>query len=494
MVKFGKMNDGNLGSPWPFAKLNPFWKVGILLFCLLLFIRIFYDFNGLFGQDPHEYYRFHNDLKYWLSSGEKPAPFFWPVFYSMLGALIAFPFPDSPIVLQLISMLSLIGTLYFTCKTIQFYFPQTKKTALLYSFLLIGLSPYLIRAGLQIGTDSIGTFACTASLYFILQYGKQANWKWWLGACFAMTAAFFSRYAGAVVLFVPGIYFLVSMLKQQKWFHLILGPGLPALIYILTFAVKNGEVKTGLTDHNFIALMSLKNFFLSDFHTEEGITQNMFPNLIYAFQHFFHPGYLLLGLPLLGISLVKLKKLNLTKLWLPLASILIYGLFLALIPRQNPRFLLLTLPFVVVCLFPAFLWFRENTRLNKNLVNFALGLLVLLQVGLGMYSLRKFAALNHLEKEVAEGLNTYPKERIFTFILDAALPNYGVENEMVNMYFEDMDLPMQGDLCLFNPLEFKDQWKGSQLLKNWNFIQNNYQLEEKQEFSQGWKLFAIKNS
>ncbi|MCW8823527.1 MAG: hypothetical protein OQK63_05540, partial [Ignavibacteriaceae bacterium] len=83
-------------------KLLPFILPSIIFLVLL----IFFKFNGLYGQDSHEYYRYSKDIIKFLTGGPLPANFHWPVLYPLFGAILSFVIPDPLLCLQLISFVS----------------------------------------------------------------------------------------------------------------------------------------------------------------------------------------------------------------------------------------------------------------------------------------------------------------------------------------------------------------------------------------------------
>ena len=63
------------------------WTVGLA--GAWLAVRIATGFDGLSGQDPYEYARFGEALRFWLLSGADPGLFFWPVLYPLAGGALS---------------------------------------------------------------------------------------------------------------------------------------------------------------------------------------------------------------------------------------------------------------------------------------------------------------------------------------------------------------------------------------------------------------------
>ena len=82
-----------------------FYWITILIGMPIFFImyRIL-NFNGLYGQDAHEYYRYSLALANFLTGGPDTEPFFWPVLYPAIGAILSIVFPNI-LSLQILSLL-----------------------------------------------------------------------------------------------------------------------------------------------------------------------------------------------------------------------------------------------------------------------------------------------------------------------------------------------------------------------------------------------------
>lgn len=76
----------------------------------LLGFRFLIDFNGLYGQDSHEYLRYTCRLLDFWTSGSNPGDYFWPMNYPFYGSFLALIIHPVVFALQLLSMLSLVFT------------------------------------------------------------------------------------------------------------------------------------------------------------------------------------------------------------------------------------------------------------------------------------------------------------------------------------------------------------------------------------------------
>ena len=95
-----------------------YWITPILL---MVGLAGFFGFNGLYGQDSHEYLRFATD---WKASGLDRvlvSDFQWPVGYPLLGILLSYLGVPLMWSLNIISLLAAVGVLIYTNKIIVWF-------------------------------------------------------------------------------------------------------------------------------------------------------------------------------------------------------------------------------------------------------------------------------------------------------------------------------------------------------------------------------------
>ena len=117
----------------------------ILISPILFFIiaHFVFGFNGLYGQDSHEYYRYSKAITNFFKTGSSPGDYFWPVYYPILGSFFGFVIGNL-FSLQFISSLSLSGSLYFLFKIMKEIFGEQKNLSL-YILITFLLSPFVFR-------------------------------------------------------------------------------------------------------------------------------------------------------------------------------------------------------------------------------------------------------------------------------------------------------------------------------------------------------------
>jgi hypothetical protein len=269
----------------------------------------------------------------------------------------------------------------------------------------------------------------------------------------------------------------------------LLGLLIAAVCFIPHLLIK-GAHATEFIGHQWLQSWSFKNWFLSEFTTIDGHQNYRLPNLLYGFSNFYYPGFFFMGIFFL-FFLQKKDFHQRDKFVLP-ASFLLYALFLAGIPFQNMRFLLLTFPIAIVLMFPLFHRFRRKILIKDRFLWSFTALVVLIQSVLIYKYSSGIYRTNQVEKEVAHTVLSFSNRPIYTFAIDGALKCYGVDgDDIINMWYSQLDSVKISALVLFNEHKFKQQWKEMNPMINWEFIRNEYKLNELKLLPNNWMLFQI---
>ena len=323
----------------------------ILLSPVLFFLiaRFVTGFNGLYGQDSHEYYRYSRAITNFFETGNSPGDYFWPVYYPILGSILGFVVGNL-FSLQFISALSLSGSLYFLFRIMKEIFIK-KQNISVYILITFLLSPLVFRNSLVVMSDLLTIFFITGSFYFFIDYLHKTEYKQLIFFSVFFTLAILTRYAAVVVLVIPAVVIIHQIVKNRKYSHLLISFAVVIILSTPHILIREaGSIE--FLRHSWLQDWSLTNFFKNSFITTEGTQHYRFPNLIYVFSSLFFPTYLVFGLVLLVLSERNLPK---NRFWLiSVFIVLLNAFFLAGIPFQNQRYLLLSYPFVVISLFPGF--------------------------------------------------------------------------------------------------------------------------------------------
>ncbi|ASS47599.1 MAG: hypothetical protein A3D31_17380 [Candidatus Fluviicola riflensis] len=458
-----------------------------LWLCLLLPVLLLFsgtlviDFNGLYGQDSHTYLSFAKQLKTEWLTGNKTTSFFWPKGYSASGAALSFTGLSVLWALRVISLLSLIGSLFMARSIIHFVWNKDGSL-----FLLLGAVTqiYFVRAGFLVMSDMLTTFLILTTIYAYLRFLKESSVHRLLAVFLFATLAFFTRYACVPLLLIPVGHTVIHWLKKQTVVvRLIMLTGLTGLAVVFIYWNNNLLVESAYRLGNW----SLGNFFAMEFVSRDGVATNTVPNVLYIFGNFLHPGFLSTGLLLLPFY----RSLDRKSIHLLLIAG-IYLLFLAGIETQNYRFLVISHFIVVIALFPAFDSFFLWLKKRKLAVLLVIGVL-LFNTAFGVYSFRKTLAAHRLEKEIAMAVKAEVNhETIYSFYVDQSFPSYGINNWVRNFFMADYDTFEKGALVVFNEAQFKNQWKNHRVMRNWNQLKQSYDLDTLRTLTGNWQIYRIR--
>lgn len=438
------------------------------------------NFNGLYGQDSHEYLRFAKNIKNSISGNEVLTTLFWPKLYPIIGAIIGLTGLPMIAVMQGISIIAFIGTILILKKIIALVY---EKDATIY--LLIGAitQVYFLRGGFLVMSDMISCFFITCTLYFFHKsQHKRTVYNVGFIILFALFA-FFTRYASAIILLPVITFSMVQFIRQlpnlTRWIVLISGSCIAIFIIYL-----NNHF---LVESSFrISEWSVKNFFSKELIGRDGVSMHTVPNGLYIFGNFFHFGYLSIGVLLLPFyGKINVKRIETT-------SILIYLLFIGGLATQNYRFLLILHPFVLILLFPAFIALWQWLQQHKLSAVFIMGVLIF-NCCFFMYSFSKTLQAHHIERMIVKEIKRLNSDApIYSFYVDQSFASYGINNQVYNFYYQEYDTFEKNALVVFNEGAFKDQWKGHPVMNNWNRLHDNYSLDTLVKLQSNWRIYRVK--
>lgn len=460
----------------------------IFLVSLIIFV-IAVGFNGLYGQDSYEYLRFTNSLSLFYKTGTPTGDFFWPLMYPILGSFLSCVLKPV-IALQIISIISFVGAAIYVDKTIELVYASESKYKKVFVFLVFLLAPYLLRASLVVMSDMLAVFFLAGAYYYMVKYRVFLQGRYFFMFIALAMAAIATRYASFVLLIVPGLFIKTDFLKHFRW-KAFIASGIVSVLIALPHFLLRSKAPLAFLGHDWITGWSPANFFKNSFFTADGHEQYPVYNILYVFYNLFHPAYCFAGVVLMLLSIKHFKR---SKMLIPGVSILLYALFLAGIPLQNLRFLLLSFPLVVIVLYEGFkelmdyLVEKGNFSSPKKITVYVL--IALIQLTLFYRVFMPFYHDNKIEEQVAEEVLKYPGIPIYTFSIDGALKAYGANNKIISMYNTKLDSVKGQKLVLFNEAEFADEWKGQPPMLNWQYLQQKYLLTKVKDLPDGWTLYT----
>ncbi len=471
------------------SKINPDVVLLTIPLIVTVLLRIL-GFDGMVGQDSYayvDYARFlFNDASAWRWQVE----FVWPSGYLWLGVILSFTGLPIPLSLQLISCLSLSGTLIMVRRILLDIYPNADRRLMLGYLLLFGVfSPYFLRSAMLTTPDVLAVFFVVAGLYWIGQYLKENSFQDLLLGTVMLSYVPYVRYASIVFSISLAIMVMIRWFRKgsdRKHLVVLLIPIVSLLISIF-YTHDFDKMSSNLAGK----FWSVKNYFSSSFATTEGHTDHMLPNIIYVFYPLIHYGFTLIGLPLFLILLHSGNRRN-EYYRLILVCYLTYALFLAGISDQNPRFLLPMVPLVLILSFYGFMKVLSSPFVIK-FEKVAWVLFFTGQIFLSGLTFRAIFQRNAIEQEIQNALSRteYGTKTLYSFDIDVSLVSRGIPFSVINLWTEPLDSFEKGALVLFNEERLAQQWKDNNPMINWNRLRDKHHLKEVDEFSDHWKLYQI---
>lgn len=467
----------------------------LLLFAGIALLAWVLHFNGLYGQDAHEYLRQSREIVQHLTTGQTAAPAFvstdFASGYPIAGAVFRFFTGDAILGLQVVSWLSFAISVWLL-ERILFVLTHGSRadSRLIFSLLGLALAPYFLRAGLSVMTDSLGLAMALAAFYFALRWVEHERGMDAVGAAVFIVLAVSVRIGLAGLLLplaVAVVYFLV---ERGKWRWLVASGLAGGLLFLPHFWLAQ-DVVAHPFQHSDLH-WSVGNFFRRSFSTENGLSTYWAPNILYLFFPLIHPGFCLV---ISGLFLLAKR----TDWALPAKKVLLccigcYLLLLGGLPHQNMRFLLPVYALVLLLLFPA--WDRMycyGLYFFRRLTWTILGVTLFCQVFFSVKTLRPTLQRNHLETTIAESIKSVlpAGATVYGFDLDIAMKSYLPDIQFVNLWERRYSTFQEGSFMLFNEPALRPQWDGLNPMLNWDFATANYAVDPVKNLPDGWVLYQI---
>lgn len=455
---------------------------------MLLVLRVGWGFNGLYGQDAHEYFRFATAIREWMLGGPHPGSFFWPVTYPLLVALVSLLTGTVSTAAQAVSALALGFSALAIRKLLMRLNPTqaTAANAFVWAFGL--LAPYMLRAGTVVMSDMLAVAFVSWALWFAVAWWKSPSTLRYTAFAALTVMAISTRYQAAIVLFVPHLVLGWLLLKQRKFVQL-----LPALVLCAVLAVphvyfqQSNALSAG--NHYGLQLWSAAHWFQRTFEGPDGVLAFTYPNLLFTLSSLAWPGTISLGVVLLFFA--RRVDWQQAALRVALMAFLVNALFLAGVPFQNTRHLLLAMPLAAVLLFPAFArlvhWLPWPMAKRLFLPTLLLG-----QLALCVWAMRPTVASCIEQQQITLAIHARSDDApVYTFAMEMALETYNVPNPVRNIYHELYEEFEIGGLLLVNNRQFAPIFEGRNPMLNWQAANKQHQLELLQAWDSGWELYRI---
>lgn len=462
-------------------------KYFLLFFPIAVFLFFYYylNFDGLYGQDAYEYLRYSKAIRNFVVTGENPGNNIWPPIYSAFGALFSFITQKVDLALVLVSSFSLSISAFYLHKIITLLFQKSKYSILFISVFFL-LSPTILRSGIIIMSDALALCFIVLVVYHFIKYKQNKHINYFYFITIFSVLAFTTRYVSALILLPFVLNAAVLFMRQKNILkHFVF---IPVVIFVLLLPHLLIRLHNPIDflSHQWLQDWSFSNFLQSNFSKSEGAFTYFLPNILYAFSNTFNPKYLFVGVFFIPFyTRFKFESKNIIFI-----SMLLYALFLAGIPYQNNRFLMLSFPFILILCYPIFVYLA-NYKVFKKFFSVGIFSIIIIQFFLIFKILDSTLQRNKLEVEMTELLKPYQGNILYSFDIDIALQGRSLTFDYKNLWRKRYFNIEKEALVLFHPTKFKKQWQDKNPILNYNYLQENYNLEIIKNCPKGWKLYRV---
>lgn len=469
--------------------VRPRWAPSLLLLPLALAVCWCWtsNYGGVNGQDAHDYWRIAREWTAFWVGGERPVMAEHPHGYPIAGAVLGTVLGDELIGLRVVSSVSLL-LLAFSLRWVLSRSSVERGPLLAFVLLSVAACPFLLRYGMMSMSDVPGT-ALIFLAYVMLVRSREAGASYYiLLAIMFAAAAMMVRMAVAPLigaLMLAGLY-EVERARRVLWAFLI---SAVVLLLVLVAVTKNGSSAEGLLQGTPLAEWSPLNLFRRVLHSDDGVLVYRVPNIIYVLGIFVHPGFLPMGILLLPFF----RKADLFSVRARMAAWCVgcYLLFIAGMPFQNDRVLLMALPFVAVLLYPAFQRAWSWWAVKGLRPALWVSAMALVQLGLFARAIQPFMDQSRTERELANEVNGLQPSRIYTHGMGAAFTNYCAPVPVTELWYNVIDTFQHGAVVVVKPQNLVEQWNGLPPGINWQRIQDQG-FQPIDQHPDGWSIGRVR--
>jgi hypothetical protein len=476
--------------------LRPQWALPLLALVGLFILTLLTGFNGLFGQDAHEYLRQSQAVLVRFQGGEVGQPTVGDATFAgglpFWGAILALT--GLPIVqaLQLVAMLSAALCVFLYVEILQLWVPGAIVRSRWVSGVLLLTAPFFIRMGIVSMSDMLAVAGMLGAIRYSTNSMSRANtmellWAgWWAGV--AVSARF--AMIGLLSIWFLGV--CIALLRQRHWlgiFCLIVAGFVGVFPH---FWVK--WPLTGIWGHNnLIHDWSVWHWVSRSFGTVgEGIQTYWAPNLVHVASVWVHPAFCL-ALP---FWLILFKRTDLVwppQRWL-LASLIAYSLMIAGLPVQSLRFLLPAWVGILILLYPSIdRTVAYGAYFTPQILRWVLIIGIIIQVGGTIYYLRPVIERQRQEQAFAQRLRPLlqPNAQLYSFEVDIALKTYLPDYRYHNLWERRYDQFPSGAYLFVNPDRWAHQWANQNPMLNLEIARAKHAPKQIATWPDGWQLLQI---
>jgi len=429
-------------------------------------------YQGLNGQDGHDYLQIAKAWQAWLGGAERPLmvehPHGYPILGALLGQMIG-PLLALRIV-SLVGFLVLIRVMSILLKTEEKGEEGTDSDVAFWLTLLgVSLAPFMLRYAMTTMSDVPAVALVVFAFYMVIRWQRTRKPIQLMQMGLALTCALTVRLAVApVALIMVGAVLAIWLKPIVPTRRMLLAIGLLGIAAIVLVEMLRQQ---GMLHGTPLAEWSALNWFRRELHSDDGTLNYMFPNIVYALGVCVHPGQFPLGLALLPFF--RWRDLRTTLGSLASAVALGYVLFVAGLPFQNDRVMLLAQPFTVLIFLPAFerslVWLSER-KVRPWLV---LSTLAFVQIALFVRATTPFIRQAEVERSIANYMEQLQPRHLYTHGMGAALRTYLPTTIVTELWYDELVDIKPGSFIVVHPANLEEQWQGLPAYANWQRLQEH---------------------
>lgn len=446
---------------------RPFLAVVVLLaLCGALLLYSWYgDYAGVSGQDAHDHWRLARAWMEWWDGGVRPQLAEHPHGYPILGALLGLSGVGGLWGLRLVSLLA-FAALMLTLRAILYrsHGPGAMRRVDRYLLLAGATCPFLLRYAAMVMSDVTAMALLMGSFLALLRWLDRGRWPDVLCCMLLGMCSLCVRMAVAPVLLVMGAALLLD-LATARAVRLALFGMLAMVVGLLLVRPGDPDV---VGAHLWVPLTDWSpwNILAREHRSDDGLLSYQLPNALYVMKVFVHPGFLLLG-PVL-LPFFRLADLAHRPVRWSAAALVAYIAFIACMPFQNDRVLLLVLPFALLLLYPAYSRLEEWLRARRVHPAAWMSVILVLQLVCAGYALRPFMEHARVERELAIVVDRSGADHVLTHGMGAAFGNLCPDVSVTELWYGELAVLEKGSLIVVKPAEMDRQWQGLPPAYNWS--------------------------
>lgn len=421
-------------------------------------------YQGLNGQDAHDYLHLAETWRAWAGGDERPVMVEHPHGYPMLGALLG-TLMGTLLAMRIIPLLAWMGIVWLMHRVLRRTTKDERGLAV-YVLLGVSLAPFLLRQAMTVMSDVPALFLIVAAFASYIRWREAGGSRMLLWMSIALGACLTIRTAAAPVVITMVLLMVFDLM--QRW----AGPRTTRILLVL-FAI--AVVITGwvlrskaMLHDGPLAEWSPLNWFRRELRSDDGVLSYTLPNLVYVATTVVHPGQFPLGIILLPFF----RKTHLNDPLVRPATIILlaYLLFVAGLPFQNDRVLLVAQPFVVIAFHRAFAeawsWIQQRGLFRQAFVIGIAGI----EAALFVRAMLPFIRQAEVEREVAATACGFGPARIYTHGMGAAFLTYCPGVPVTELWYSEIDHFDPGAFIVVRPDDLTRQWQGLPPATNWNAL------------------------